>query len=111
EVRTARLTLLAQRQVVEHYRKVLLPIRERTVAFAQQRYNAMLLGVFQLLQAKQAEVEAYRQYIESVRDYWEARVDLEHATGGRLKMPQASQSSIHIQASPAIVTRAAEVSP
>lgn len=84
EVRAARLGLLAQRQVVEHYRKVLLPIRERTVAYAQQRYNAMLLGVFQLLDARQAEIEGYRQYIEAVRDYWIARVELERAAGGRL---------------------------
>jgi outer membrane protein, heavy metal efflux system len=84
EVRAARLGLLAQRQVVEQYRTVLLPIRERTVAFAQQRYNAMLLGVFQLLEARQAEIEGYRQYIEAVRDYWIARVELERAAGGRL---------------------------
>jgi cobalt-zinc-cadmium efflux system outer membrane protein len=84
EVRAARLGLIAQRQAVEHYRKVLLPIRERTVAFAQQRYNAMLLGVFQLLDARQAEIEGYRQYIEAVRDYWIARVELERAAGGHL---------------------------
>lgn len=111
EVRTARVTLLAERQVVEHYRKVLIPIRERTVAFAQQRYNAMLLGIFQLLQAKQAEIETYRQYIEAVRDYWSARVELERAVGGRIKKPRAAQSSIHIQVSPAIAARTPESSP
>jgi cobalt-zinc-cadmium efflux system outer membrane protein len=44
----------------------------------------MLLGVYQLLLAKQAEVNAYREYIEAVRDYWIARSELEHALGGRL---------------------------
>jgi len=88
EVRAARLALLSQRQVVDHYKKVLLPIRERTVAYAQQRYNAMLIGVFQLLQVKQAEIEAYTQYLEAVRDYWIARVDLERAAGGPLPLPQ-----------------------
>jgi cobalt-zinc-cadmium efflux system outer membrane protein len=92
EVRTARLTLLSERQVVEHYRKVLLPIRERIVALSQQRYNAMLIGVFQLLLAKQAEVDAYRQYIDSVRDYWIARAELERAVGGPLKSAQQSAS-------------------
>jgi cobalt-zinc-cadmium efflux system outer membrane protein len=85
EVRSARLTLLSARQVVDHYRNVLLPIRERTVKLSQERYNAMLLSVFQLLLAKQAEVDAYRRYIEAVRDYWIARVELERAAGGTLK--------------------------
>jgi cobalt-zinc-cadmium efflux system outer membrane protein len=97
EVRGARLALLSQREVVEHYRKVLLPGRERIVALSQQRYNAMLLGVFQLLLAKQAEVEAYRQYIESVRDYWIARAELERATGGSLK---SARQSLHSEVSP-----------
>jgi cobalt-zinc-cadmium efflux system outer membrane protein len=47
----------------------------------------MLLGVYQLIQAKQAEYDAYRQYIEAVRDYWIARSDLERAVGGRLGAP------------------------
>jgi outer membrane protein, heavy metal efflux system len=86
EVRAARLTLLSERQLVEHYRTVLLPIRERIVALSQQRYNAMLLGVFQLLLAKQAEAEAYRRYIEGVRDYWIARAELERAVGGSVQL-------------------------
>jgi len=98
EVRTARLALLAARQVVEHYRKVLLPIRERTVKLSQERYNAMLLSVFQLLRAKQAEVDAYRRYIEAVRDYWIARVELERAAGGTLKgMP-----NVHSEIQPTV---------
>jgi len=44
----------------------------------------MLTGVFQLLQAREDQVDAQRQFIESVRDYWTARVDLERAIGGRL---------------------------
>ena len=44
----------------------------------------MLLGVYQLIQAKQAEFEAYRDSIEALRDYWIARSDLERAIGGRI---------------------------
>jgi len=99
EVRTARLTLLAARQVVDHYRNVLLPIRERTVKLSQERYNAMLLSVFQLLLAKQAEVDAYRRYIEAVRDYWTARVDLERAAGGTLK----ASADVHSDTHPTVV--------
>jgi cobalt-zinc-cadmium efflux system outer membrane protein len=44
----------------------------------------MLLGVYELLLSKQAEVTTYREYIESVQGYWVARSDLERAVGGRL---------------------------
>ena len=47
-------------------------------------YNAMQMGIFELLQAKQAEIDAGRDYVESLRDYWTARADLEKAVGGRL---------------------------
>jgi cobalt-zinc-cadmium efflux system outer membrane protein len=84
EVRALRTRLLATRGVVEHYRTVLLPLRERVVQHAQLRYNAMLLGVFQLLLARREQMDAYRDYLDSVRDYWTARADLERAAGGSL---------------------------
>jgi cobalt-zinc-cadmium efflux system outer membrane protein len=83
-VRQERNRLLAARMTVEFYARALVPLRERIVALSQQQYNAMLLGVYQLLQAKQNEINAYREYIEAVRDYWVARADLERAVGTRL---------------------------
>jgi len=84
EVREARGRLLFARSVVERYRSVVVPLRERIVALSQRYHDAMLLGVYQLLLAKQNEVNAYREYVESVRGYWIARSDLERAVGGRL---------------------------
>ncbi len=84
EVRQARNRLMAARLTVEYYAKSLVPLRERIVALSQEQYNAMLLGVYQLLQAKQNEIDSYREYIEAVRDYWIARADLERAIGTRL---------------------------
>ena len=54
----------------------------------------MLLGVYQLIQAKQNEYEAYREYIEALRDYWIARSDLERAVGGRIGAAPASVSAV-----------------
>jgi cobalt-zinc-cadmium efflux system outer membrane protein len=85
EVRHARNRLLGARMTIEYYAKTLLPLRQRIVALSQEHYNAMLLGVYQLLQAKQNEINSYREYIEAVRDYWIARADLERAIGTRLK--------------------------
>ena len=85
EVREARARLLAARQVVERYAQVIVPLRERVVALSQQQYERMLIGVYQLLFAKQNEVNAYREFIEALRDYWIARAELERATGGALR--------------------------
>jgi outer membrane protein, heavy metal efflux system len=84
EVRAARDRVLASRAAVEYYQTTLVPLRERIVALSQQQYDAMLLGVYQLLAARRDEVNGYREYIESMRDYWIARSDLERAAGGRL---------------------------
>ena len=86
EVRAARARVLAMRALVERYASVVVPLRERAVALSQEQYNAMLLGTYQLLQTKQNEVNAYRELIEAVRDYWTARADLERATGGTVPM-------------------------
>jgi cobalt-zinc-cadmium efflux system outer membrane protein len=47
-------------------------------------YNAMFKGAFDLLLAKQAEVEAEKAHIEAWRDYWIAKAELERALGGAL---------------------------
>jgi cobalt-zinc-cadmium efflux system outer membrane protein len=84
EVRDARNRLLYARAVIDRYRREIIPTREALLALSQQQYSAMLLGVYALIQAKESEVNAYREYIEAVRDYWIARNDVERAIGGAL---------------------------
>jgi cobalt-zinc-cadmium efflux system outer membrane protein len=84
EARAARDAVIAARRIAERYRTAVVPLREHIVALAQERYDAMLAGAYELLLAKQSEVGTYRDYIDAVRDYWIARSDLEHAIGGRL---------------------------
>ncbi len=83
-MRALRNRLVATHRSAEHYRTVLLPLREKSVKESQLRYNAMLLGVFQLLQARREQIEVYRDYLDTVRDYWITRAELERATGGSL---------------------------
>ena len=90
EVRVAATQLGAARWTAERYQKVLLPLRERVVANSQLQYNAMQIGLAELLTAKQAQIEAYRAYLEALRDYWSAHVDLELAVGGRLARAPSS---------------------
>ena len=84
EVREARVKLQTRRALVERYERIVVPLRQHVVELSQQQYDAMLLGAYQLLQAKQAEVNAYRELIEALRDYWIARTELERAIGGTL---------------------------
>ena len=91
-VREASERVLYARQRVERYRTDVVPTREQVVALSQQQYDAMLLGVYQLIQAKQGEVNAYRDYIEAVRDYWIARAELDRAIGGRLGTAAAKRN-------------------
>ena len=74
----------AMHQITERYRVALVPVREKIVAESQKEQNFMLIGVFELLLAKQEEYDAYQDYLEAVRDYWIARSDLRKAVGGRL---------------------------
>ena len=72
------------RRRAEHYPKVLLPLRREILQETQREYNAMLAGVYQLLQAKRDEIEAGRGYVETLTEYWVARAELERAVGGDL---------------------------
>jgi cobalt-zinc-cadmium efflux system outer membrane protein len=84
EVRAARSRVVSTRLLVERYAQVVVPLRQRIVGLTLERYDSMLVGTYQLLQAKQSELTAHRELIEALRDYWLARADLEQATGGAL---------------------------
>ena len=97
EVRAARDRLDQARRMAELYRASIIPAREQTVALSQQQYDAMLLGVYPFIAAKQGEANAYREYIMTVRDYWIARADLERAAGGRrLEAPSSPARGEHL---------------
>jgi cobalt-zinc-cadmium efflux system outer membrane protein len=74
--------LLAARSRVEYYRDVLLPRRERIVDLTQLEHNAMIIGIFQLLQAKQNELASRRDYIDAQLDYWVARTNFDRVLSG-----------------------------
>lgn len=87
EVREARDVLVAARDAAEYYQKILLPQRQRILRETLLQYNAMQLGNFVLLSAKEREALAEREAIEALRDYWITRARLERAVGGSLKPP------------------------
>jgi cobalt-zinc-cadmium efflux system outer membrane protein len=98
EVRAARGRLVAMRDVVDRYRTIVVPMREQAVSLSQEQYNAMLLGAYQLLAAKQSQVDTYREFIEALRDYWIARADLERAVGSALPGGASGAQAAPLQA-------------
>jgi cobalt-zinc-cadmium efflux system outer membrane protein len=92
EVREARDSMIAARDLAGYYGTVLLPQRFAILEQTQRHYNMMFKGAYDLLLAKQAEAQSERAYIEAWRDYWIARTELERALGGRPVAPGAAES-------------------
>ncbi len=70
-----------------YLRDVIVPLRSRITQQTQMQFNAMQIGVFQVLDARRREIDAARSSVESLRDHWIARNRLESLLLGRL--PQA----------------------
>lgn len=73
-----------ERQRARYYYELMVPLRHRITDQTQLRYNAMFMGIFQLLKAKQQEINAGEQYVEALRDYRVAQAELEQILQGRL---------------------------
>jgi cobalt-zinc-cadmium efflux system outer membrane protein len=91
DVREARHQVMAAQDLAIFYEKTLLPQRAKILHLAQQQYNFMLKGAYDLLDAKQRVIEAQRSSIEAQRDYWIARTALDRAVGGSL-----NASPVHV---------------
>ncbi len=85
-VREARARLELARALIERYRSTVVPLRERIVALSLQEYNFMLIGAFELLSAKRDEIDAYRGYVDALRDFWISYADLRQAIGGEFPL-------------------------
>ncbi|MDX9974525.1 MAG: TolC family protein [FCB group bacterium] len=83
-VRVALQQLRYERQRAQYYRELMVPLRHRITDQTQLRYNAMFLGIFQLLEAREREINAGERYVEALRDYWVARAELDQILQGRL---------------------------
>ncbi|MEM9458867.1 MAG: TolC family protein [Myxococcota bacterium] len=83
-IRSHREQLLTARRRASYMHDVVLPRQQVLGQRALERYNAMLIGAYELLDVRAAQVQARLHYVEALRDYWVARADLERAVGGML---------------------------
>jgi outer membrane protein TolC len=76
-----------------YYQEVLLPLRQRIVDETQLQFNAMSVGVFQLLQAKRDQIETARAYVAALLEYWTARAEADQLLAGRLPLRGAASEA------------------
>jgi cobalt-zinc-cadmium efflux system outer membrane protein len=62
--------------------KVIVPLRHKIVEQTQLQYNGMLAGPFELLEARQGEIDASVQSTQALLNYWLARTRLEKLLAG-----------------------------
>lgn len=84
EVREAHQLLMNDLVMIQDYRVRILPLQNEIMNSSEGLYNVMGLGIDRLLENKRQELEAKRNYIEILKDYWVARVLLDKAVGGDL---------------------------
>jgi cobalt-zinc-cadmium efflux system outer membrane protein len=75
-----------------YYRDILLPLQEQIVNETQLQYNAMQLGVFELIRAREQQIETASSYVQALRDYWLARSDFEQLLSGSLPRSMSAQT-------------------
>ena len=90
--RNAASRLAAKREAVLYYKTVVLPLKQRVVEQTQLEYNAMLVGLFQLLQAKRDQVRTATAYVDQHREYWIARTNVEQLLAGRRHPEELTRS-------------------
>jgi len=82
--RAARQQLRTARQTARYYHRVYLPLQQRILNQTQLQYNAMQVGVFRLLFAREQEINAGQSYVQSLLGYWTSRAQLHQILLGRL---------------------------
>lgn len=72
---------------------VILPAQRRVVEETQLQYNAMQLGIFQLLQARRDQLEVELAYVETLREFWDAHAAHDALLAGRRVAPSATTAA------------------
>jgi hypothetical protein len=84
EVRENYAALLIKYDLAKYQKDVVLPLSDAVLVETQKEYNGMLMGIYDLIDDTRSQIEAGREYVESLRDYWIAQAELAQAVGGTL---------------------------
>jgi outer membrane protein TolC len=82
QIREAYAAYHATFDIARQQRDETLPLRKSIAAQNLLRYNASLVSVFDLLSDARGQIESVDDYIQSVRDFWMAKSELDTALLG-----------------------------
>jgi len=91
--RDARNRVVSAHARARQYQAVIVPAQARVTAQTLLQYNAMQVGIFQLLQAHREELDAQLALVETRREYWSAAAELEALLAGKRVRPAEGSSS------------------
>ncbi len=81
--REARNRLTSMRLRATQYGRVIVPARRRVFEQTLLQYDAMQVGVFELITALRMQLQAELDSVSALRDYWTARAALDALVRGR----------------------------
>jgi outer membrane protein TolC len=84
--------------IARHHRDEIVPLRRQIAEENVLRYNAMLIGVFELLADARVQIASVNGAIDALRDFWLAQADLEMALIGQ---PELAAVALGAGAAPA----------
>lgn len=76
------------------FERVILPAQNRVVEETQLQYNAMQLGIFQLLQARRDQLDVELAYVETLREFWDTSAARDALLAGRRVGPTSTAPSM-----------------
>lgn len=82
-LREGRSRLMSAHLRARHYERFVIPARKRVVEQTLLQYNAMQVGIFQLLQARRDQLDAELAEVEARREYWTSKAAFEVLLAGR----------------------------
>jgi outer membrane protein TolC len=88
-LREARSRLVSAHLQTRHYDRVVVPARKRVVDQTLLQYNAMQVGIFQLLEARRGQLDAELAAVEARREYWTAKAAFDALLAGRRAQPSS----------------------
>ena len=83
EARVALAKAQHTREVALKYRDTVLPAQDALNALSLRKSNSLFIVLYELLENKNHQLEMSLQYVEALRAYWVAQVELTRALGGR----------------------------
>lgn len=92
--RDARSQLLSALARARQYQAVILPAEREVLQQTLLQYNAMQIGVFQLLSARRELLDAQLAYVNTLKEYWTAQAGMEALAQGRVVRGSEPSSSV-----------------